>query len=1050
MAWRKWFVRSVVFGVLGGCAVLGWLYQEWTNPAAVREQVLRRLQTLFPGAAISVDQARLRLLGGIQLRELRMVRHDDAERVDFAQVPSAVVYHDKEKLLEGELSLRKVELHRPRIRAYRNADGTWNLSGILGQPRLDRYLPQLIIHQGTLLLEDRTTAGNISSLEITDLHLILINDPLPTLKFEGSAQSPLVGKVKVAGSLQRATNEARITVTAEETPLTAKLLQRVAPWCPTGAIHQVEVSGRVDVEANLHLEPQKPMRYDVTCRVRNAGLRHPAVPLPMEKIQARVRIADGQVTLEEATAVSGSATFTARAAGRLPCLEEDFEAHVKVQRLTATEEMVGKLPTKLQELYHLYRPEGELGVEIDVARHEGDWATLTSGGDSVVRLTAQHASAVFQKFQYPVREVAGSVEYDLRKRETTFSLEGRASDRPLKIRGSASGSGKDLELKADLEVAGLPLNETLLAALPTTPQKLARSFHAEGRVDVVARLRHVPGVAEFDNRFEIVFQECKAAWDAFPLALSGISGRLDILGPRTWRFQDFRARHGGGTLAIEGESFEVPGQEKPGVVVRIQADKLPLDEGLGEALAPMPAVRKAWDLFRPSGAMSFLAVIHRPTEELDDLEVRVHAQGATVTPVFLPHRFDGLEGLVHYQKSRLSVAYLSARHGATQWVVPHGEVELRPGGGYHAKLPLVDVENLVLDGELLAALPEALRQAGEALHCRSPLRVRSELIVHGEPGRKPDLYWNAQAWLTEANLNIGVPVENTTGVLACRGRHDGTKLLGVQGNVLLEQAILFGQAVGNVQATFEVDEKTPDLLVAKVKAPTYGGDIVGEVRVEFPAGERVRYEINLTASQIDLEQFGRKNFANRAKMEGKAVGRLHLVGTSGGIDTLDGDGSFDVWNGRLENLPLLLDLLKFLNLRWPDRTAFEEVHAEVRIQGRRVRFRRLELQGNAISLTGHGDFKLDGSDLALDFVPTWARIEQILPPALRPLPPALSKQFLVIEMRGKVGPNPDDLKFHKRPIPVLIDPLLYMRDRVRAVTPEAIAGRQPAVLRREP
>ena len=67
-------------------------------------------------------------------------------------------------------------------------------------------------------------------------------------------------------------------------------------------------------------------------------------------------------------------------------------------------------------------------------------------------------------------------------------------------------------------------------------------------------------------------------------------------------------------------------------------------------------------------------------------------------------------------------------------------------------------------------------------------------------------------------------------------------------------------------------------------------------------------------------------------------GRLYLkgLGTGNGIDSLDGNGSIDLPHGHLYNLPFLLDLLKFLGLRWPDRTAFEEAHCVFAIEGNRV------------------------------------------------------------------------------------------------------------------
>ena len=54
MAWRKWLVRGLVFSVLGLPALAAVAYQAWTNPAAVRAQVLAQVRGRF------VDDARQR------------------------------------------------------------------------------------------------------------------------------------------------------------------------------------------------------------------------------------------------------------------------------------------------------------------------------------------------------------------------------------------------------------------------------------------------------------------------------------------------------------------------------------------------------------------------------------------------------------------------------------------------------------------------------------------------------------------------------------------------------------------------------------------------------------------------------------------------------------------------------------------------------------------------------------------------------------------------------------------------------------------------------
>src|SRR5262245_14591517 len=123
MSWRKWWVRILVFLILGLTAGTAFLYQRWTNSGTIRQQALTFLQAHFPGADVSLDSAHLQLMGGVSLNELHLSRREGNERMEFAYIPSAVVYHDKEQLNDGKLVIRKIQLNKPCFRFSRRSDG---------------------------------------------------------------------------------------------------------------------------------------------------------------------------------------------------------------------------------------------------------------------------------------------------------------------------------------------------------------------------------------------------------------------------------------------------------------------------------------------------------------------------------------------------------------------------------------------------------------------------------------------------------------------------------------------------------------------------------------------------------------------------------------------------------------------------------------------------------------------------------------------------------------------------------------------------------------
>jgi hypothetical protein len=1039
MFWRKWIVRGVVYGMIALCGGASIAYQRWTNPGTVREQVIAKLQEFFPGAQVSVDSARLRILGGIQLNGLRFSRRDDPEHNEFLQVPSAVFYHDKERILDGELALRKIELHKPRLRVRRDAAGRWNVENLTGELRPDRQIPTVVVHQGTILFEDRGGDATMPLIEVGDVNVTLINDPLAMVTVRGSASSTVLGQLQVQGTIRRDPLELAVAFQALGVPLSTPLVRRFAGNARPDLLEGLTLTAMADAHGELsyHPGPIAPFDYDLHCSLKAGTVQHPQLPLPLEKLSADIHCTGGRVHVEKFSACSGDVEIRADAFGLLPTPEQDFEARLEIKHLVLDERLCSYLPAKLRPLNDLFRPTGPITVQVACARHGGEWSYLSDDTPTRVALRPEDVTMRFIKFPYPVKHLTGAVDYTLHDRKLLVNLAGRAAGQPVSIKGTWRGEGMQAEADLKIEADNVPIDETLLTALPEAAQKIARSFHGTGKTDVRALIRHEPGIAEFHTEYHVGIHDATLCWDSFPYPLERVRGQLDIY-PHHWEFRDFQGQHNGAFVTSKGRSTwsrTADGKLVQGVALEIHGRNLALDAELRRGLTPRPKLLDAWDKFRPQGRLNFVATVSDPTGLSDDLDVHVNAQGCSVEPKFFPYLLHDIGGQFHFQHNQLDISDLKAWHTGTLLTLGRGKVDVYPGGGYYADLVNIQARDLELDENLLQALPGKLQEAARSLKLHDKVQAQSRLVVAqgGEPASLPDVFWeNCQVWFKNATFTTGLQLEGVSGTFACMGRHDGRQLLGLRGIMALDEVTALKQPLHHVALRFHVDGKAPDVLLVNVHAPVFGGDVTGQVRLE--CNSMLRYEVNLTASQIDLKQFGKHNLGAKSEIEGVAVGRLHLTGLGTGLQSLDGHGSVDVPSGKLLNFPLLFDLLKFLGLHWPDRTAFEELHALFGIHGNRVHLRKLELLGNAVSVAGNGEFNLDGSDVAIDFYPTW-RIEQLLPPAVRPVPPAISKSLLTIEMRGKISNNTEkELKFTKRWVPILVDPVLNLQQRLAGET----------------
>ncbi len=1063
MAWRKWFVRLLVITVVCGCAGAVILYQQFTNPTAVREKLTAKLKSFFPGAVVTLDSARLRILGGISVNELRVSRKDDPEKNEILHVPSAFIYHDKEKILDGEWALRRVELFRPHLRARRNKDGTWNLKGISAAPQGHALLPTLIIHNGTLILEDFCEGGTGTTIELTDVNLQVINDPLPTVTIEGSANSTLAGKLHMSGHWQRLTKEITLSLNAEQISLAGVLTDCLEKHFPVTITSQsvtggapatpslfegLKLEGKADLQADLafHPEATPAWTHEISLKVIGGKVRHPKLPLPLDNVTLSCRCSNGYLFVDELTATSGPTEITAHGSGPAVSIDQNFEAHLEARHLDMTKKLFAALPvttnrpdtggggtttTSPLKLYTLFSPRGLATFRIAVARRAGDWCNLSSEEPSSLQLVSETMGATFLKFPYPLENLKGTVDMNIITKLVQLEATGEAGTGTVLVKGTWQGKEKQVDCRFDIEAAGVTLDESLIKALPPQFQKLAKEFNATGKGNMKAHIRHDPGAEEFHNEYHTYFYDTAVRWDPFPYALDHVTGYLDIY-PKMWEFREGKGTHQGGLVAVKAKSGQIQskdGKTSPAVILHIEGNQVPANEDLHLALAKKDQLGKSWDIFRPRGLLNFETKIVSATPDETDVQLKI--QGPTIEPVFFPYALDDVTGWFHYHDNKLDIQNARARHEGTTITLESGSVDLYKGGGSYTDLNGLKAEALQVDESLIQALPGGtrggLRSAATSLQMQGPLWLTTRLIVsmNGEPGSLPDIGWDGQCRIKNAKFATGLEWSKVTGAVGCRGRYNGRQLVGVNGNLLLEEASLLGQPFHNVQASFHVEEPTPDvLMVENLRAPIFGGDISAKMRVNFNSS--ISYVLDLTGSQIDLAQFGQHNLGANSKLQGKANARLYLTGKGTGKDSLEGNGSVDVPNGRLYNLPLLMDVLKFLKIRGPDHTSFEEIHAQFSIHGQRVALRNLELLGKALSLSGQGEFNLDGTDLAVDLYSNWPGLEQLTPAAIRPATSALSKNLLTIEMRGKISAEEKDRKFTLKPVPGIVNPILRM------------------------
>lgn len=658
-----------------------------------------------------------------------------------------------------------------------------------------------------------------------------------------------------------------------------------------------------------------------------------------------------------------------------------------------------------------------------------------------------------------------------------------------RIIGKPRENDIDLVLTGQQIVLDETLLQALEPPYPKFIQSLNASATGDvvARIRHNETIRKDHGPTVFDNEFDIRVVEGKINYDEFPYPLSELRGEIYIRTVPPYptstpglpgqppqaaigeigslEFKNFTARGPNGTR------LKINGSKKPAtggmiLAMRIDAEGLNLDRNLYKALSAIN-MTNSWNLIEPTGRMNATidVRIHDrqipgepsvPINPAKDIELAMALSGLTVKPTFFPYRLTDVAGKIAFRGGKVDLVDFTARHNQTKLELPRAEIRLPQSGGYYASLNNLYVESLFTDHDLLAALPKKLQDALSSLDINGPITVKfSQLIVSNHekddvrpatpipasrPGsntksvqehsdRLPVIYWKTTVNLFNNSLNTGIPWTNVTGQISSEGIYERDKLGVVKGTIGIDRALILKQPFEMVSAEFGVDPNRPDIImIENITARLYGGRVTGESRIQIASP--VRFDLVLTGTRLRLEEFAKINKLGKAQLEGLATAKIVLgnpIDPITKVPLLSGSGSIDIPNGKLLDLPIILDVLKLARLRPMDQTGFEEAHAVFAIRGDRIRFGQLDLLGNAVSLGGEGEMRLDGSDAKFEFYTVWTNIRNIMGISGE-LPARLSGSLFKIKVQGDLGGG-DVPKPVTEPLPIITEPIKRLVQR---------------------
>ena len=798
--------------------------------------------------------------------------------------------------------------------------------------------------------------------------------------------------------------------------------------------------------------------------LKNFALDDTRFSLPITRASTDFLISNEEVNLKKFSGRLGDGEFEVNYQQTGLLERKTWKAFGGLSRLDFryAEELSSFMPNGCQQFCDDFSPEGECDLTFDL-QHDGQRLTREIHGD--LRDTAFR----FIRFPYRIDRCHGTVDWVGDTVEIDMLSD--STPEPMVMKGTVHKPGPDATYEINMVVNGsLPIDEKLLVAMDAIPSlsKAIRPFNPIGRIGGIGKfIKHVPG-GDVDKFFDIDLKGVAIRHDSFAYPIGDINGTAKARNQH-FVFENLTGDNGTASVVCNGGW-----NPEVGLDTRFVCRDVAMDDQLKRALSF--DLQEIWAGFRPQGTVNLMEVgmTMPPHHSSPNVVVKANLHdirsqqlsSVSIFPTWFPYEIRHLSGDIMIGDGKIQVSKLSGKHDRSN-------LSCKGGGSYSEESWMVKLEDLLatsvkVDDDLLAALPTYLASPVRQMKYKGLLNVGGALTIAGFmesntlPGQNaqpqaagylasdPTMAWDLNFAMNNAKMLVGLPIENVFGEVSLIGTYDGRRAE-CRGEVNLDSMTIYEAQVTNVRGPIWMDndrvaagvladpaiaasaaENSSPLTNTNQSKRSLTGDIYGGVAkfdAEMANDKRGRFYIQSTVADGDIRQAA-ADFAPAVEdVEGRGFIAMRMGGDYDNLHSYKGDGTIQLREAKIYELPKVLALLKTLNVGRTDRSAFDSSNINFLINGQDIDFERIELVGDAISLIGNGSINLD-QDIDLNFYSVVGR-NKVRIPLLNELYHAGSQRILWITVDGTVS----DPKMHRQVLPQLNDSIRQLFQPVQPRAP---------------
>ena len=1057
LARGAWATIKLV-GLLAVVGVAGWFIFQQQFRSRLSSVLQEQFDTALAGSGVmaAIGEARFFDGQGMLLTNVN-VSMPNVSLTAYETFVSMPV--NTPELVSGRTKVDAIEMRRVQLEIVRPAEGVFDWSGLSqlieslqNTPRDTpaQLLPVALIDSQIKFVDQKL--GIEKTVSDINLHLSPVtHEGRKILEVGISAAAVDVRQFEIKGFVDPDSGEWNAELHLNGAVIDRQLLA-VLPRMPTAFEGLQSLGGRV----NGMLYAHGNWNTDLVRWFEGSGsfgavlLQHEELPFPVHHTSGTWSFSPDGLRVSNIAGQFGRAKFLAKAqTGRLGSpLAWRVNGRLESFELDNSEFAIQAMPQKTHRFLNDFRPRGIFDVDFDFHSDGREF-------HKSIETKISDLAVNFVRFPYPLTDCRCSARWV--DDELSYQIVQQSEHRTLSVKGVVLNPGNEAVWRCDLNVdkGVLPFDEKLQAAMDVNPDfaRVVRAFHAYGGLTGSGRLeRLVPG-GEVDKRFNINLRDITMRHDGFPYTIESVSGNIQTVN-HAFTFNEFSGHNGSGKIACAGSW-----NPNDGLKVRYQCDDIPLDGRLRQALRP--ELQDVWDGFRPEGTVESMTVDMTLAPRSKECQVVVDAKlhgeengirtsNLTINPTWFPYKLSNLAGKLVVGHGKVMLREFQGQHDRTK-VVCDGDGSYS-NEGWDVRLSNLLALSLKADGPLLRALPESLATPIEFMKFKGLLNVHGTVTLAGQY-RKPSVQyasnirnefrlpsttgtfangtpataaqiqqvaaselastprvsmgWDARFDMNQAEMFLGIPVENVFGMFELIGQFDGEQVE-CRGSVDLDSLTVYGGQITQVRGPvwFDNYQALAGGLINQVSrsgsaSPSITGKMYGGVvRLDaaISSDEQGRFLIQTTLADGSLKQLGEDFAPGVEDIEGHTFAALRMQGDASGSHTWRGSGQIHVRDAKIYELPPAARLLKLFQVRRINDVAFDSGDLFFAVNGENIDINRMEFNGDAISIIGNGQMSME-HDLDLNFYSVVGR-HQINIPVISDLYRRSSQKFMWINVGG--------------------------------------------------